>query len=371
MPSIDTPAGFSAAFERHRGRTDDGAKMLGHMGAEQFEVEQTRAIPEVAAEEASLHFAESAESKHVAERKKELARPRSLMSSQAIESYIEDTEDDGEEEEGSSKLLVLVQRVMSGQGDPALHARHLFSRPTSQYLGLQYALQHGEREGASDQLLEGLREALDDLEMECGPRIRADINIVEVAKEGAKTRSDVVGFQSTYVDVVLGQTALAGWLKLMLDKFGESGLEAGMERFRRALGMDMESGDPSKDIAHLENLIRDLSHLSVAGTVLEGCRQLQADILRWHGIGDGVQPVALMKDLVNLSSETWLSSDRFARLAEDAGASALEARINFLTGVKGLLNAMPTKIFVDMDQRQSVLSAAQHALDEAINLEDA
>lgn len=368
MHSIDTPAGFSTAFERHRGRTDDGAKMLGHMGADQFEVERESILAE-AAEEASLHFAESAESKHVAERKKELARPRSLMSSQAIESYIEDTEDD-DEEESSSKLIILVQRVMSGQGDPGVHARHLFSRPASQYLGLQYALQYGEREGASEQLLEGLREALDDLEMEHGPRIRADINIIEVAKEGAKTRSDVVGFQSTYVDVVLGQASLAGWLNLMLDKFGETGLEAGMERFRRALGLDMESGDPSKDVAHLESLVRDLSHLSVAGTVLEGCRQLQADILRRHGVGDGVQPVGLMKDLVNLSSETWVSSDRFARLAEDAGASAVNARINFLTGVKGLLRDMPTKIFVDLDQRQNVFSAAQDALDAAIDLED-
>lgn len=345
--------------------------MSGRMGEELLELELEASILVDAAEEASLHFAERAESRHVAERRKELARPRALMSSEAIESYIEDTEDDDEEGEGSSKLLVLVQRVMSGQGDPGMHARSLFSRPAAQYLGLQYALQHGEREGASDRILEGLREALDDLEMEDGPRIRADVNIIEVAREGARTRSEVVGFQSAYVDLVLGQPTLAGSLKLLLDKFGETGLEAGMDRLQRALGQDLASARPSVGEAHLQSLMQDLYHLSVAGTLLEGSGDLLVDMSRRHGVGNGVHPVALTKDLVTLCSETWVSSDRFARLAEDVGASRVEAQINFLTGVKGLLRDMPPKIFVDPDQRQSVFAAAQDALDAAIDREEA
>lgn len=370
MHSIDTPASRLAAFERPRGRTGDGAKMLGQMGAEQLEVEIEASLLADAAEEISLHHSERAESKHVAERKKELARPRSLMSSQEIESYIDDAED-GEEGEGSSKLVVLVQRVMSGQGDPGVHARQVFLRPTSQYLGLQYTLQHGEREGASEQTLEALREALDDLEMEHGPRIRADINIIAVAAEGKPGASAVEEFQSTYVDLVLGDSSLTGTLKLVLNQYGETGLAQGMERLQRALGRDLAAARPSADPTRLQSLVQDLYHLGVASTVLEGCRDLLALMQSRHGnpMKAGA-PVELMSNLVDLSSETWVSSTRFTQLAEKSGAQQEGAQINFLTGIKVLMRDMPPQIFVDRDQRDGVLKAAQEALDIAIDREE-
>ncbi|WP_051237489.1 type III secretion system gatekeeper subunit SctW [Ottowia thiooxydans] len=373
MNFIDPSVPQSTPFEPPRGGVADrGANSRGHMGTDQLQVELDASMLSEAAEEISMYYAETAESKHVAERKKELARPRSLMSSQAIESYIEDAEDEESEEgeEGSRKLKNLVQQVMSGQGDPGAHARHAFQRPTSQYLALQYAFQQAEREGASEQLLTGLRDALDDLEMEHGPRIRADVNTIEVAAEGSPGSAGVAWFQSTYVDLVLGHATLAGTLHLVLDQFGEGGLAAGIERLQRALGHDLAAVRPSTDAAHLRNLVQDLYHLGVATTVLEGCRDLQAQLHARHGIGAEDVPVALMKDLVNLSSETWVSSDRFLRLAEKAGAEDVEPQINFLTGVKGLLREMPPRIFIDSDQRQSVITAAQDALDAAIDREE-
>lgn len=371
MSVIDTFANSPAPFHHDlRGRSSGGGTsgLRGQMGLDQLEVEMEASMLADAAEEISLHHAETAESKHVAERKKELARPRSLMSPEAIESYIEDTEED--EEGDSSKLMNFVQRVMGGQGDPAVHARLMFLRPASQYLALQYALQRGTREGSSEQALEGLREALDELEMEHGPRIRADINTIGAAKEGAPGPAGVAQFQSAYVDLVLGHATLAGTLHLVLDQFGETGLVAGLERLQRALGQDLAAARPSTGAAHLQNLVQDLYHLGVASTVLEGCKDLLAQMRKRHGINSDDVPVALMKDLVDLSSETWVSSDRFVRLAEKAGAGAVEPQINFLTGIKGLIRDMPPKIFVDDDQRQNVLTAAQDALDSAIDKEE-
>jgi len=370
MSVTDTFANSPAPF-RHdmRGRSSgsDTSGLRGQMGLDQLKVELDASMLAEAAEEISLHHAETAESKHVAERKKELARPRSLMSPEAIESYIEDTEED---EGGSSALMNFVQRVMGGQGNPAGHARHLFLRPTSQYLALQYALQQGAREGSSEQALESLHEALDELEMEHGPRIRADINTLGAAKEGASGPTGVAQFQSAYVDLVLGHATLAGTLHLVLDQFGETGLVAGLERLQRALGQDLAAARPSTGATHLQNLVQDLYHLGVASTVLEGCKDLLAQMQKRHGISSDDVPVSLMKDLVDLSSETWVSSDRFVRLAEKAGAGAVEPQINFLTGIKGLIRDMPPKIFVDGDQRQSVLAAAQDALDSAIDREE-
>ncbi|MBH1965548.1 MAG: type III secretion system gatekeeper subunit SctW [Comamonadaceae bacterium] len=376
MSFIDPSAAHSTPFESPQGRASErGTNLRGHLEQDQLQVELDASMLAEAAEEISLFYSESAESKHVAERKKELARPRSVMSSQAIESYIDDAEgEEGEDgEDGLSKLKSLVESVMSGQGDPGAHVRHAFLRPTSQYLALQYALQQGERGGSSEQLLGNLRDALDDLEMEHGPRIRADVNTIAVAKErppgSARDPAGVAQFQSTYVDLVLGHATLAGTLLLVLEQFGETGLEAGMARLQRALGHDLAAERPSADATHLHNLVQDLYHLGVATTVLEGCRELLAVLKARHGIDSKIS-VALMQDLVKLSGESWVSSDRFIRLAEKAGAEEIEPQINFITGLKGLLRDMPPKIFVDLDQRQSVFNAAQDALDSAIDRED-
>ncbi len=368
MNPIESPGGFSSSFESSRSRSHErGSSGLGHTVSEQLQMEQDVSMLADAAEEMSLFHAETAESKHVAERRKEMARPRALMSAQAIESYIEDTEED---EDGEEKLRGFVSRVMGGRGDPGLLAREAFTKPTAQYLALQYALQQGAREGASEQLTESFNDALDDLEMEHGPRIRADINTVGAAREGAAGPSEVVRFQSTYVDLVMGQSKLADTLKLVLDEFGETGLEAGLARLQGALGQDLAAARPSTEVNRLQSLVQDLYQLGVATTVLDGCKELLADLEKRHSIRALGEAVPLMKALVDLSSESWISNNRFIDLAEKAGAFDGPPRINFLTGVKGLVRDMPTQIFVDTDQRLNVLSAAQGALDMAIDSEE-
>ena len=80
--------------------------------------------------------------------------------------------------------------------------------------------------------------------------------------------------------------------------------------------------------------------------------------------------MALMVALVDLSGENWVSPDRFTRLAEGAGATEVELKIHFLTGVKRILRELPPQIFIDLDQRQSILNAVQEALDAAIDEEE-
>lgn len=78
----------------------------------------------------------------------------------------------------------------------------------------------------------------------------------------------------------------------------------------------------------------------------------------------------LMKDLVNITGEKWVSASRFTALADRWDLKDIQARIMFLAGVKGLLRNMPMKVFPDVDVRQTILNAAQEALDLAIELEE-
>ena len=369
MQSIDTFATHSPSLEGRQARPDGGGDLLrGQMGGQEFIVESEASALGDAAEEISLHYAEKAESKHTAERKKEVAKPPALMSPEAIESLIEETEG---ESEGRRKLQDFARRVIAASGSAGQLASASFTRPSGQLLALQYALQQGEKEGASEAVLADLREAIEDLSAEHGPRIRADLNTIGVAREGARGPVDVAQFQSTYEDLVLGKGTLSSSLELVLDKFGESGFTVGLERLKRALGQDLASARPSTDAAHLESLVQDLYHLGVTSTILDGCRDLKAELSARYGTSLALMdPVPLTKELVRLSGEKWVSAGTLVGLAERSGARDVEPQINFLTSIKNLLREMPPQIFVDGDQRQRVLSAVQEALDMAIDREE-
>lgn len=339
--------------------------LKGRLGGENVAVDTGQSVLADAAEEISLHNSEKAESKHTAERKKEVAKPATLMSPEAIENYVNAAEG----EKGAEKLAELAKRMLSGQGDPAKLARQRFGNPTSQYLAMQYALGQGEREGAPADVLERLREALDDLEMSHGPRIRADVNTIDAIAGGGASPAEVAGMQQTYTDMVMGKATLNQTLQLALERFGESDLAGGLARMTRALGLDLAAARPSTDAAHLQSLVQDLYHLGVASTVLDACKELHAKLGSQHGAMPG-SPVGLMQDLVGISAEKWVAGSRFTTLSEKFGATGVEPQIHFLTGVKVLMRDMPLKVFVDADQRQTVFQAVQDALDTAIDRED-
>lgn len=363
IESFNTPSFDNMSM---RGGLQGGGQALaGQYAGQQIQVDDGLSVLADAAEEISLHHSEKAETKHASERKKEATRPMELMSPEAIMAYMEAAQ----AFEDPEQLVQLAKRMLSGQGDPAAQAKQAFQGPTEQFMALQYALHQGEREGAPAEVLDALREALDDLEMEHGPRMRADVNTIGTAQEGARGHADVAQFQSTYRDVVLGNPSLAGTLKLALERFGDSDFAAGLARLTQALGQDLAAARPSADPTRLQNLVQDLYHLGVASTVLDASRELHARIGEQHGALSGT-PVALMQDLVGISAEKWVSGARFTSLAEKFGATGVEAQIHFLTGVKLLVRDMPVKVFVDTDQRQTIFQAVQDALDAAIDKED-
>ena len=357
-PSFDS----SALLGRGQG---DGRAAVGQFVGQQVKVDSGASVLTDAAEEISMHFGGKAENKHSAERKKEAGRPMEMMHIEDIKAYLQQAHTDG----GPEKLVLLAKRMLSGQGDPGAQAKQAFPGATEQFMALQYALHQGEQEGVPAEVLDGLREALDDLDMAHGPRIRADMNTIATASAGAQTREDVVHFQDAYNDVVLGDASLAGTLKLALERFGHSDFGAGLGRLIQALGQDLAAARPSADPTRLQSLVQDLYHLEVAATVLDATKELHGRLETQHG-GMRSNAVALMQDLVGVSAEKWASGTRFTGLAEKFGANGVEAQIHFLTGVKGLLKDMPVKVFADIDQRQTIFAAVQDALDTAIDREE-
>ena len=363
-PNAFNPSSLGNALQQS-GADASASLATGQFAGRQLILEDGPSVLSDAAEEISLHHSEKAEAKHSAERKKEATPRQPLMSPEAIQAYM----DASQSQQSPEELVQLAKRLLSGHGNPSTQAKQAFREPTQQFLALQYALQQGERDGADPVVLDALRDALDDLEMDYGPQIRADINTIGTASQHASSAQEVAAFQSTYRDVVLGNATLAGTLQLALARFGDTEFSAGLERLKQALGQDLAAARPSAEPTRLQSLVQDLYHLSVASTVLEACHELQAQQAKQHGVQVG-SAVALMQDLVQVSAEKWVSASRFTGLADKSGAVAVAPQISFLTGVKALLHQMPVQIFVDADQRQGVFQAVQEALDAAIDREE-
>ena len=394
---------FDSAL-RHGSSAKEGARAsVGNYGGQSVQVDGVDAMLSDAAEEISMHHSEKAESKHASQRKKEATLTQEVMGIEAIMEYLQETE--GNEEH--QQLDQLAKRVLarahhagnpgggrangresgtassgrrgrqdrSGSGsdsDAAEEVKKIYGdNPTRHLLALQYLLQTGERDNAPADVLEDLREALDDLEWEHGSAIRADINTIATAAKSASAsgHTEVLDFQSTYRDVVLGENSLAATLQLALARFGEGDFAAGLGRLIQALGQDLAAARPSTDPARLQSLVQDLYHLSVASTVLDHCKELHANVGRRHGALTGT-PVQLMQELVGISAEKWMTASRLSTLSQQFGAGDVQPQILFLTGVKTLMRDMPPKIFADADQRQTVFQAAQDALDTAIDREE-
>lgn len=79
---------------------------------------------------------------------------------------------------------------------------------------------------------------------------------------------------------------------------------------------------------------------------------------------------ALAIELVTLTGQRWITAQSIGGLAEKFDLRNLQMQIQFLTGVKNVLRELPLKIFEDAEARQTLLNAAQDALDAAIDLED-
>ena len=321
-----------------------------------------------AAEEISLHNSEKVESKRFGERKCEGEKTTQIQAIEDIRAYL----DACQAYDDPQKLAHLAKRMLEHGSDPRGLARRESQDPSQQFMLLQYALHEGEQGGADFDALEHLRDALADLEMEAGPQIRAGLNTIAVAAEFAVDGQGVSSFQSTYQDVVLGENSLSQTLQLLLQRLGGpegDDLGRGMQSMIKALGHDLSAARPSTDSNRLQALVQDLYQLEVAATVLDGCRELGDRLAEKYAVAR-FGAAQLMTDLVAITGEKWVASSRFANLADRQGVHGIEPQIVFHKAVKDLLREMPPRVFSDGDVRQSVLDAAQQALDEAIEREE-
>lgn len=320
-----------------------------------------------AAEEMTFAQAEREEEKEISERRVHTPGVTNIPQIQEIQEYLEQM---GEESD-QAKLEELASKLAGAGGQGARElAAGAFGDVSKQFLALGHALRHFEGEGGDPEVAERLREAIEDLHEDRGPEIRAGLNTVAAAKAFAESdpgKGD--SFRECYRETVLGRESLGATFTSILQRFGAKDVGRSIQFLTRAAGDDLSARGPSTSPAELKSLIEDLYHLEVLATALDACHEIDHTMRRDFGV-TSVKVDTLMSKLVGLTGERWISGDRVAGLSRDMGISNAEANISFLTRVKSTLREFPLKVFNDPESRDKVLSAAQEALDQAIEEEE-
>lgn len=79
----------------------------------------------------------------------------------------------------------------------------------------------------------------------------------------------------------------------------------------------------------------------------------------------------LMSEILEMSLQRWVDSNRFTDLANRSGARDLEGRIYFLTQLSEIIRLLPLKVFPAAETRDKLLTSVQEALDLEIAKEEA
>ena len=315
------------------------------------------------AEEISLHMAHQVEDKHHAERKIRGDHVVPRLSPTAILAYFEQARED----DAQAKLDELAAHILLAQIEPRDAILQFSNNAARQFLALQYVINKGEQNRASEDRLAELAEALAELAQQHGSAVRAGLNTIDAAASYARNASDVVQFEQTYHDIVLGEATLAKTLSVALSRFGGQRIAEGLLGLIQALGLDLAAARPSISTTRIRALLTDMHHLRVAVTILDECQTLATRLAAT--VGKALDQERLMQDIVGISGDKWISASRFLGLTDDHGIRSVPDRIAFLSSVRAMLKDLPIPIYSDDEARNAVLGAAQYALDTAIDEE--
>ena len=335
-----------------------------------------------AAEELTQALSGKAQEKSLRERRvstgkelSELTRERVLEVMALMQAQAAGAQGQGADPQAEEKRLALAGQVLRQPGQARQMVREQGGDATEQFLTmLEVAELIAEGRVGPDpggRAQEAAREVAAELLAEFGTEIRADINTLEVTRDMAAGQAPA--FRSAYKDAVMGEEGLASTVRHMLGLVpqgqGQDFLQV-LGQMRTALGLDLAATNPSREPARLQALVSDLFHLEVIGTVLDESQELSSTLVKRHAVAP-FSPASLTTDLLMISGDRWVDGSRFESLGRSLVVSDdLSAQVSFQTGLRALLRQLPVQVFASMESRQTVIDAAQSALDTAIDREE-
>ncbi len=337
-----------------------------YQGENVTQVIDIQSLIEDAFEELTFSASENVEKK-MAER--EITSPKDRLSEirKAMEKYLRQVPDIGSPEKVKKFLEHIKRANIKTPSQIKEEVQKFFRDVTHQYTALLIA-----RDSLKDEGLKQLvKDAADSLLEEKGPEIRAGLNVSQTARAfSEKGLADTQALRDFYRESVLNYESLSQLHSVLTSAFDGQDFEQAVAFLIEAVGNDLRSQGPSISPAHLKKVIDDLYCLEVLGNFHRDCRSLMGDVRRIFGLSPRISPEELANRVLKMKEEKWFTASVVENLADVAGMTMLDARIFFLTELKGMVRKIPIKVFDSLDQRENFLNAIQEALDISIEKEE-
>jgi type III secretion system TyeA family effector delivery regulator len=211
------------------------------------------------------------------------------------------------------------------------------------------------------QLRQQVHDALREMERTDGGLIRATLNAGDAAKDAPEPEVIL----DTYGELVNGSDDFSGSASKLLERFQAGNLRNGIELMLKALGDDLSglvAQPTASDTVHLEAIVKEIWKLQTLLTMTEWMQER---------FPPNLDQTVLLRGLLGIVGGRWVAPAQFEGLARDLGVTDDKQTIRVLTGFRALFSELPVKAFQSDDGRRAVLTAAQDALDAAIEREEA
>jgi type III secretion protein W len=215
-----------------------------------------------------------------------------------------------------------------------------------------------------------IKEALEALDLEAGPVIRASMAGALAGAEFSDLDSPLA-LKNDYVRVAIDFSAALDMLGHILERFGADGFDRGVDFLLKALAADLAAEIPSRDKASLENVAGQLGQVRT----LNGIRYLGQKLVdRWRSVHGQTDSKLTDMDYLKFVLEGQKVVFPTEKLADPLVALAkppdIEMEVLFRQDLLNSTKSIATQTFEDQERRERFVGAIQDGLDFAIARED-
>ncbi len=340
------------------------------------QVKTQQSLIDSAAEELTTSLeSESSDEFAIKERKRNDTSSDSRF--QAVQEYAELIEDKSRPKKMDE--LVAFLRGNPNKEDALQQTLYQFSNKTDAWAALAEIAQTFGKESPQPAGLETVLDTMESLEQSFGTEIKAGLRGA-LNSAGFTDIGSAAQLRDLYTATLTITTTPESVLARLMEEYeDESDLDRAIDFLFSTIGSDLTSGDPSMDTVELQNLV---------GT-LEKTQQLHSShklctiaLNRWKGQKNDddedddhdtevqLTPLLLMKQLIGLRNENFVSSSDIDKIAQQGKPETIEREVLLLQEILNAVRKFPVLVFDSVDNRMKVMGAAQEAVDEAIRKED-
>ena len=379
MPSIANPNRLNPINKPVRASVNQfgtkAATALVHGEKVKVHKRSTQAILEDAAEELTFAYSEKME-KDIAKRKIRSQSKRGVEAitiANRIRAYLEQVPD----LEKNKRLIAYIEDLRKrhdsfSQQEYLEWAREFSDDETHQYIALLTAHQALEEAGATSEQLAKLGSAVQALQRESGPAIRAGLNVSAVAAQHADRTGldDTQGLRQLYRDTVLDYSQLSEAYKTLIEKYPFKDFPKIVQFVLSALTADLSAAEQSLDRTRLQAVLKDIQQFRLLGGLQENADALLAKMKKLFA-ENPADAKQFMEQMVHLIDRGWHSSDSIRELPINMRVQALKAQVYFMRELKQMIKDIPLQFYAsDYARRDKFVSNVQEAMNMVIHEEN-